>query len=220
MYIAWWTIDKGTPTGLGIPDNEPNVPQGIRDLATHDGRLDDAFFAAFGPLPGACDGYERVGTSFYVHDSSTQNVTRVQGMEVWAEAIFGQDFKAPAVGGTTSAAPSNAVVYYMPFQLGHVVVSGLELELTTCTTPAPVGSCHEKAYPYANKHPNTAAAAGTTCWKTATSASAGSGGCGDWCLQNVSYCSPPNPPCGCGCPGEQSTCRPKAFFFTASSAMI
>eukprot|EP01047_Picozoa_sp_COSAG01_P085613 COSAG01_NODE_18888_length_1046_cov_1.295671_1_plen_322_part_10 len=155
FHSPWWTIDRGTPTGLSIPDNEPTVPVGIRSLATHDGRIDDSFFPALGPIPGACAGSERVGTSFFVHDSATQKAPKVLGLQVWMEAIFGQDFKAPAVGGTTSAAPSNAIVYQFPYGKGEVVVSGLELELGTCPTPAPPSACHSKSYPYPNVHPNT-----------------------------------------------------------------
>ena len=60
------------------------------------------------------------------------------------------------------------------------------------------------------------------CWRTSNR---NHHQCGDWCVQNTSRCSPPNAPCGCGCPGPDCFLRcceiscPTAFPFPIQSSL-
>ena len=91
FHSPYWTVSEVTPVGLGVLDSAA-VPKGLRDLSGAHGAIDNSFFPAFGPIPGRCAGRTRSGTSFTVPGAASSS----SAVNVWAEAIFAQDFAGPS----------------------------------------------------------------------------------------------------------------------------
>jgi len=129
-----WLEVQGAPVALLIHDG---APKGLKDLAGDHGVLDTVFFPAFGPLDGRCklgapfgsNAGVRSGSTYDLGDSAMMNKISKQG-GVWMRALFAAN--GAAAGTQANNFVDSAVIFEYPSGLGHVIVSGLDLDLLSC----------------------------------------------------------------------------------------
>ena len=90
---------------------------------------------------------------------------------------------------------------------GSVVLNGLDLDLSSCsspTPPRPSGGC-PKAFPYPMTNGLKPGQLSNICYNDPTDARNGEGPCGSWCALRITPgCATPGTDCvcGCGCAGS------------------